>query len=195
LKPYLGGLPLLVYGSVGGVLSAQKQLAMLIISRVIGFALIVAVFDFVYQWYQLEQKMMMSPQEMKDEHKESEGDPLLRAKRRQRQREIAFAQNLRDVQTADVIVTNPTHYAIALRYRKGEAPAPRVVCKGLDHLAERMKAEARRHDIPQVENRLVARALYAQCKVGEMIPEKLYAAVAQVLALIYRRRNARRTAR
>jgi len=195
LKPFLADLPHLVYGSAGGVLAAQKDLAMAIISRVIPFALIIALFDFVYQWYQLEQKMMMSPQEMKDEHKESEGDPHFRAQRRQRQREIAFSQNLRDVATADVIVTNPTHFAVALRYRKSEAPAPIVICKGVDHLAERIKAEARRHDVPQVENRLVARALYAQCKVGDMIPEELYAAVAQVLALVFRRRKARQMAR
>jgi flagellar biosynthesis protein FlhB len=191
LKPHLQGLPVLVYGNPAAIFSQLQDLAGVVLSRVIPFALLIGILDFAYQWYRLEQKMMMSPQEMKDEQRDSDGDPHVRAHRRRRQREIAFGQSLQDIRHADVIVTNPTHYAVALRYNKAEAPAPVVVCKGVDHLAERIKAEARRHDVPTVENRAVARALYAQCKVGEMIPETLYSAVATVLAMIFRRRSTR----
>ena len=88
-----------------------------------------------------------------------------------------------------MIITNPTHYAVALRYQKGEAPAPFVIAKGVDHLAQRIKAEALRLDIPLVENRALARALHAQCKEGDMIPEDLYGTVARILALIWKRRG------
>ena len=91
---------------------------------------------------------------------------------------------------ADVVVTNPTHYAVAIRYRSNEAPAPIVLCKGVDHLAMKIKAEARSHDIPTIENRPLARALYAAAVVGQMIPEELYGAVAQIIAVIMRRRRA-----
>ena len=89
---------------------------------------------------------------------------------------------------ANVVVTNPTHYAVAIRYNPDEAPAPIVLCKGVDHLAMKIKAEARKHDVPTIENRPLARALYATAVVGQMIPEELYAAVAQIIAVIVRRR-------
>lgn len=120
-----------------------------------------------------------------------EGDPHVRAARRARAREIASVKAVRDVHRADVVVTNPTHYAVALRYNVDEAPAPVVIARGVDHLALKIKQEARRHDIPVIENRPLARALYAESTIGHMIPEELYGAVAQVLAVIMRRRNAR----
>ena len=113
----------------------------------------------------------------------------MKAARRQLQREIAMAQTLRNVPKADVIITNPTHYAVALRYRKDEAPAPVVVAKGVDHLALKIRVEAQRHDIPQIENRPLARALHANGTEGQMIPEDLYGAVARVLAVVWKRKN------
>ena len=98
---------------------------------------------------------------------------------------------IREVRRADVVVTNPTHYAVAIRYRPNEAPAPIVLCKGVDHLAMKIKAEARAHDVPTIENRPLARALYATAKIGDMIPEDLYGAVAQVIAVIMNRRAQR----
>ena len=138
--------------------------------------------------------MMMSREDLKEEQKQSEGDPYMKQARKQRQREIALGQMLQNVPKADVVITNPTHYAVALRYRKNEAPAPVVVARGVDHLAMRIKTEAIRSDVPQIENRQLARALYATSKVGHMIPEDLYAAVARVLAVIWRRRRYHRQA-
>ena len=135
--------------------------------------------------------MMMSYQQLKDESKEMEGDPHMKAARKARARQIAFGQTLREVQKADLILTNPTHYAVALRYRAEEASAPTVVAKGVDHMALKIIAEAARHDIPRVENRPLARALYAVAKEGRMIPEEMYGPVAKVLAVILKRRRAR----
>jgi flagellar biosynthetic protein FlhB len=145
--------------------------------------------DLVYQRWQLSQRMMMSVQEVRDEHRESEGDPQIKAKRKQRQRQLATRQSLAKVALADVVVTNPTHYAIALRYRRQENAAPVVVARGLDHLALQIRQEAMRNDVMVIENRPLARALYAKAKVGAAIPAEFYPAVAEVLAVVYRRRR------
>jgi flagellar biosynthetic protein FlhB len=193
VEAQLGLLPELAHVSVWDLLQVHGQMAILVVMRALPVALIIAVLDFGYQWYQLHEKMMMTHAEVKEEHKDMEGDPHVRAARRARAREIASVKAVRDVHRSDVVVTNPTHYAVALRYNVEEAPAPVVIARGVDHLALRIKQEARRHDIPVIENRLLARALYAEAKIGQMIPESLFAAVAQVLAVILRRRAARAT--
>jgi flagellar biosynthetic protein FlhB len=191
LEDEIGLLPQMTYMSIEGLLEVHYQIAMLVVARAMPVALSLAVLDYVYQWYQMNEKMMMTLEEVKEEQKDTEGDPHVRAARRQRAREIAGVRAIAEVQRADVIVTNPTHYAIALRYRTHEAPAPIVLCKGVDHLAMKIKAEARVHDIPTIENRQLARALYAAAKVGEMIPEDLFGAVAQIIAVIMARRAKR----
>jgi flagellar biosynthetic protein FlhB len=191
LEDQAGILPEMTYMTVEGLLEVHYQMAMLVVARALPIALIIAVLDYAYQWYQLQEKMMMTLEDIKEENKNTEGDPHLRAARKQRQREIANIKSVGEVRRADVVVTNPTHYAVAIRYRPEEFGAPIVVCKGVDHLAMKIKAEARKNDIPTIENRPLARALYAAAKVGEMIPEDLYGAVAQVIAVIMRRRRAR----
>jgi len=193
VEEQLGLLPELSHVTVWEVLEVHGQMAMLVVVRALPVALLIAILDYSYQWYQLHEKMMMTREEVKEEHKDMEGDPHVRAARRARAREIANVKAVRDVHRADVVVTNPTHYAVALRYDVGEAPAPIVIARGVDHVALKIKQEARRHDIPVIENRPLARALYAESKTGQMIPENLYAAVAQVLAVILRRRRARAT--
>jgi flagellar biosynthetic protein FlhB len=182
-------LPDMTYMTVRGVLEIHYQMAILVVTRALPIAFIIAVLDYTYQWYQMHEKMMMTLEEIKEEHKNTEGDPHVRAARKARQREIANVKAIQAVRRADVVVTNPTHYAVAIRYRSKEAPAPMVLCKGVDHLAMKIKAEARTHDIPTIENRPLARALYASAVVGQMIPEELYSAVAQIIAVIVRRRH------
>jgi flagellar biosynthetic protein FlhB len=182
-------LPDMTYMTVQGVLEIHYQMAILVVTRSLPIAFIIAVLDYTYQWYQTHEKMMMTLEEVKKENKNTEGDPHLRAARKARQREIANVKSIQEVRRADVVVTNPTHYAIAIRYRPNEAPAPMVLCKGVDHLAMKIKAEARSHGIPTIENRPLARALYAASVVGQMIPEDLYGAVAQIIAVIVRRRK------
>jgi len=145
--------------------------------------------DYLYQIYQNSEKMKMTRQEVKDENKNTEGDPHLKAARKKRAQEIAFARTIQNVKKADVVITNPDHYAVALRYRRDESTAPIVVAKGIDRLAQAIKAEAARHDIPQVENRPLARSLHARVKEGKMIPEDLYQAVATILAVLWSRRR------
>jgi len=191
LEEQAGILPEMTYMTVQGMLDVHYQMAMLVVARALPVALVIAVLDYAYQWWQLQEKMMMTTEEVKKEHKESEGDPHLRAARKARAREIANVKAVQEVHRADVVVTNPTHYAVAIRYRPSEAPAPIVICKGVDHLAMKIKAEARRQGVATIENRPLARALYATAKIGQMIPEDLYGAVAQVIAVIMRRRAAR----
>jgi flagellar biosynthesis protein FlhB len=157
--------------------------------RVLPVVIAIGAGDYGYQWWKLNEDMKMDKQAVKDEHKESEGDPHIRGKRKQRQRQLALGNMLAKVQLADVVITNPTHYAIALRYRKEENAAPIVVARGVDHLALKIRAEAARQEIPVIENRPLARALYAKARAGHAIPQAFYGPVAQVLAVVLKRRR------
>jgi flagellar biosynthesis protein FlhB len=162
-----------------------------LVAIMLAAGLVVGGVDYAYSWYQQEEKMRMSHQEVRDEHKDTDGDPHMRAARKSLQRKIMASANLRKVRTADLVITNPTHYAIALRYRREEGHAPVVVARGVDHMALRIKAEARRHGVAVIENRILARALYARTEAGRMIPDDLYGPVAQVLAVVLKRRARR----
>jgi flagellar biosynthetic protein FlhB len=145
-----------------------------------------AVLDYAFQRWQYEKNLRMSVQEIKEEQKESEGDPHIRSRVRSLMREMARKRMMEEVPKADVVVTNPTHLAVALRYRRQDMPAPQVVAKGAGYVAERIKAVAREHGIPLVENRIVAQSLFKTVDIGEVIPEALYKAVAEILAHVYR---------
>lgn len=155
-------------------------------------ALLIGISDYVFQRWRSGKSMKMSKQEIKQEYKNSDGDPLVKGQRRRRAQEMS-RNRLINVATADVLVTNPTHFAVALRYSPPE-PAPRVVAKGTDHLARRMRKVAARHGVPVVENRPLARSLHRRTKVGSYVPNALYEATAIVLAEAYRRRGRRRAA-
>jgi len=146
---------------------------------------VLAAFDYVWQRRTFQQGLRMSRQEIKDEMRQSEGDPKLRQRMKRAYRELNGNRMLSEVATADVVITNPTHFAVALRYRSDEHGAPRVVAKGVDEIAERIKQLARANGVPIVERRSLARALYRGVKVGSEIPGGLYRAVAEVLAYIY----------
>ena len=151
--------------------------------------LLIAGGDYAYSWYQLNEQLMRTDQEVKDDSKQMDGDPRMKQNRRAFARTLLVGGGLTMVREADVVITNPTHYAIALRYRRDQDAAPTVIAKGVDHMAAQIRAEALRAGIPRIEDRPLARALYAKVQLGGAIPEDLFTAVARVLAIIYRRRN------
>lgn len=157
-----------------------------IIVRAGVLALVIAAVDYAFQRRRTNNQIKMSRQDIKREFRDAEGDPFLKAARRRRQGELSRNRMLRDVATADVLVTNPTHLVVALRYDPAEG-APRVIAKGADVLADKLKVIARRHGVPITPDLPLARALYRTCKVGTHVPTALYEAVAVVLALAYRR--------
>lgn len=155
----------------------------------VSYALIaMAVLDYGFQRWQYEKSLRMSLQEVKEERKEAEGNPQIKARVRSVMREMARKRMMAEVPKADVVITNPTHLAVAVRYRRQEMRAPMVIAKGAGYMAERIKALAREHQIPLVENRPVAQSLYKTVEIGAVIPETLYKAVAEILAYVYRLR-------
>ncbi|NLW22298.1 MAG: flagellar biosynthesis protein FlhB [Tissierellia bacterium] len=153
--------------------------------RVIGMLIILALFDYLFQWREYEKNLMMTKEELKEEYKQTEGDPQIKAKIRERQRKIAMARMIQEVPKADVIITNPTHIAVALKYDRDLYDSPYVVAKGAGIIAENIKRIGEENSIPLVENRELAWALYNTVDIGDLIPEELYEAVAEVLAYVY----------
>jgi flagellar biosynthetic protein FlhB len=144
-----------------------------------------AALDYVFQRWKHERDLRMTKQEIRDEYKQREGDPLIRSRIRSAQREMAMRRMMEAVPKATVVITNPTHLAIAIRYERG-LPAPIVVAKGAGHIAERIREIAGQHDIPIIEQKPLARALYKDVEIGQYVPVDLYHAVAEVLAYVYR---------
>ncbi|HEY8531385.1 MAG TPA: flagellar biosynthesis protein FlhB [Limnochorda sp.] len=151
-----------------------------------GVWLVIAAADYAFQRSQYLNRLRMTPYEFKQELRETEGDPHVRQRIRQQQRKIAGRRMIQAVRTADVVITNPTHVAVALKYEMHKMNAPVVVAKGADYLARRIREEALAHGVRVVENPPLARALYEACDVDQEIPERLYRAVAEVLALVWR---------
>lgn len=149
----------------------------------------IAVIDFIFQRQQYEKKLMMTKEEVKEEFKQTEGNPQIKSKIREKQRRISLQRMFQQLPKADVVITNPTHYAVALLYEPEKFDAPRVIAKGKDYIAQKIKQEAIKHRIEIVENRELARALYNMCEVGDFIPPELYQAVAEVLAYVYSLKN------
>ncbi|NPA16440.1 flagellar biosynthesis protein FlhB [Persephonella sp.] len=159
---------------------------------ILAFAVVsipVAIIDFIYRKWEYEENLKMSKHEVKEERKMYEGNPQVKAAIRKKQREMAMMRMMAEVPRADVVITNPDHYAVALLYERGKMNAPKVVAKGKNIIAEKIKKIAREHDVPVVEDPPLARALYSSVEVGEFIPEKFYVAIAKILARIYREKN------
>ncbi len=159
--------------------------------RVGTFLLLIAGFDFFFQRWKFSKDTMMTKHEVKEENKQAEGDPVMKGKIKSRQREIARSKMIRNVRKATVVIRNPTHFAVALKYERGVDGAPRVVAKGQDFLALRIIAEAEKHKVPVVSKPEVARELYRTVKVGNVVPETLYKAVAAILAFVLRQKQKR----
>jgi flagellar biosynthetic protein FlhB len=145
-----------------------------------------AIFDYIYQKYEYEKSLKMSKQDIKDEYKKSEGDPLIKAKIRSKQRQMAMQRMMQEVPKADVIITNPTHFAVALKYDSTNMQAPTVIAKGADYVALKIKEVAKTNGIITMENKPLARAIFAQVEIGDSIPAELFQAVAEVLAYVYK---------
>tara|TARA_R110000868_G_scaffold262401_2_gene521012 strand:- start:616 stop:1695 length:1080 start_codon:yes stop_codon:yes gene_type:complete len=152
---------------------------------VIAFVFLIAVADFLFQKSQYTKDQRMSRKELKDEYKDTEGDPHIKGRQRQIRMDRARARMMQEIPTADVVVTNPTHYAVAMRYDKAKEQAPRIVAMGVDNVALRIREIAKENDIPLYEDPPLARQLYAEAELNEEIPLELYEAVAKVVAFIY----------
>lgn len=153
--------------------------------------LIVGIADYVFEKRKFKKDMMMTKQEVKDEWKNSEGSPEVKQKQRQRMSEVSRRRMMQAVPEADVVITNPTHFAVALKYEQNKGKAPVVVAKGEDFLAARIKETAKEHNVEIVENKPLARMLYYNVELNEEIPPELYQAVAEVLAFVYNLKNKR----
>ncbi|HCM92631.1 MAG TPA: flagellar biosynthesis protein FlhB [Lachnospiraceae bacterium] len=156
--------------------------------------LIVGILDYAYQKHKFNEDLKMTKQEVKDEFKNAEGDPQIKGKQRQRMQEASRRRMMQEIPQADVVITNPTHFAVALRYDPEKAPAPYVIAKGEDFLAARIKEEAIKNNVDVVENKPLARMLYYNVDLGAQIPQELYSTVAEILAVIYNKREAQATA-
>lgn len=158
--------------------------AALILAKVCGLMILIAFIDFLFVRWELEEKMKMTKQEVKEEYKETEGDPHIKAQIRSIQQEMARRRMMAEVPTADVVITNPTHLSVAIKYDSKEMDAPVVVAKGADHVALKIRELAREHEVPVIENPPVARLLH-KLDLGATIPESLFKAVAEILAHVY----------
>lgn len=186
LSPELGRLPLLpdlgASGLVAEIYQGLLRLALAVLAAVAAIALL----DYLYQRFAFLKSQRMSKQEVKEEHKQTEGDPMVKARLRQIRMERARKRMMAAVPKASVVVTNPTHYAVALQYALGDKGAPKLVAKGADLIAERIREIARENDVPIVENPPLARALYAGVELDEEIPPEHYRAVAEIINYVFR---------
>lgn len=148
--------------------------------------MVIAFVDLIYERWKFKEDIKMTKQEVKDEYKNAEGDPQIKGKIRQKMREASQRRMMQDVPKADVVITNPTHFAVAIRYDANEGSAPKVLAKGADFLAQKIKEIARENNVEIVENKPLARMLYANVDVGQEVPPELYQSVAEVLALVYK---------
>lgn len=174
----LGADPNVVFNVIGSIL-AQMFLNMCLAILIIGFL------DLKFQTYQFEKSIKMTKQEVKDEYKDTEGDPKIKSKIKAFGMQILQQKIMSAVPTADVVVTNPTHYAVALKYDRSVKPVPYVVAKGADFIAFKIREIAQNNNIPIVENRVVARTLYSLVEIGDIIPSEMFQAVAEILAYVY----------
>lgn len=189
VAPFLGDLALLPTFEMVQTLDRIHIIAIWLMVGTVMVMTVVAVLDFLYQRYAHLKKMRMTKQDVKDEQKQAEGDPLIRARIRKLRLERAQRRMMAAVPEADVVVTNPTHYAVALKYKMDDMPAPKLVAKGVDFLAQRIREVAEENDVPVVENPPLARALYATVEIDEEVPEEHYKAVAEIIGYVMRLRG------
>ena len=186
MLPVISELPSVPGKSVADNLGMIHALAVRMLAGVVAVLALIAGLDFMYQRFEHSKKLRMTKQEVKDEYKQTEGDPHVKARLRAIRIERARQRMMQAVPEADVVITNPTHYAVAIKYDVEEMPAPKVVAKGVDQVAERIRAVAEEHGVPIVENPPLARALHAAVDLDEEIPAEHYRAVAEVIAYVMR---------
>jgi flagellar biosynthetic protein FlhB len=181
--------PALIFQNPKAILDVLGKSGKSLFLSLMGVLAVFAAIDFVLQRREFGKQVRVTRKEAKQEAKEQEGDPMVKSRIRSIQRDMARKRMMKEVKSADVIITNPTHIAIALRYDKDKMVAPKVVAKGADFMAENIKKLAREAGIPLVENVPLARAMFKSVKVGHVIPRNLFQAVAEVLAYVYKLKN------
>jgi flagellar biosynthetic protein FlhB len=184
--PIFDDLPSITTMSTIDAMALLQSLAVRLFIGVLAVMTVIAVIDFLYQRFEHMKSLRMSRQEIKDELKQTEGDPQVRARLRQIRTERARRRMMAAVPDADVVITNPTHFAVALKYDPAAMTAPRVIAKGADLVAERIRDLARENDIPLVENPPLARALYSSVELEQEIPTEHYKAVAEIISYVFR---------
>jgi len=182
---YIPMLPRMMDMGVGQAVAQTGQMIMSIVQSVAIASAFVAAADYLYQWWDYQKNLRMSKQELKEEYKQTEGDPQVKGKIKERQQQQARRRMMQNVPSADVVIRNPTHYAVALKYDAKRHPAPVVVAKGMDSLALRIVKIAEENGVAVMENPPLARGLYAAVDLDKEIPEDYYQAVAEVLAFVY----------
>lgn len=168
-----------------GVISAVGKLTVSIFFKITIVMIVIALADYIYQRYQYNKDLKMTKQEIKEEFKQQEGNPEIKGKIKQKQREMAMRRMMQEVPKATVVVTNPTHISVALKYEEGES-APMVVAKGADSVALKIKEIAKENDVPIIENKPLARLMYKELDIDQEVPVEMYQAVAEILALVYK---------
>lgn len=179
-------VPFLVHFGIEQLMYFVGDLTVRLLGGVGVFMGVIAAADYFFQRWDLEKQMRMTKQEVKEEHKSREGDPMIKARIRRIQREMANKRMMADVPKADVVITNPTHIACALRYDPTTMAAPQLVAKGAGAIAEKIKEIARNNNVPVMENKPLARTIFKTLKIGQVIPRELFTAVAQVLSYVYK---------
>ncbi len=174
---------------VEGIFSSASGLIFAMTLKITIILLILALIDFLYQRWQYSKDLRMTKTEVKQETKQSEGDPLVKSRIKSVQRQMVNKRMMNAIPEADVVVTNPTHYAVAIKYDADKMNAPKVIGKGIDYLALKIIEIARTNNIPTVEDKLLARILYSTVEIDQEIPPKLYQAVAKVISYVYQLRN------
>jgi flagellar biosynthetic protein FlhB len=186
LRNEISQIPSLIHAEVPETAAYMGEVAFKIAFFVCLGLIVLAVADFAYQKWQHQKNLMMTKQEIKEERKQSDGDPLIKSRIRSMQMEMAQRRMMEAIPSADVVITNPTHFAIAIKFDAQTMAAPQVVAKGADLVALRIREIADENDVPMVENKPLARALFSSTDIGDFIPAELYRAVAEVLAYVYR---------
>lgn len=189
IKGELANMILLMDQGVWGIMTYFGRICFKIILSTAIVLVVLAILDYIYQRWEYEKSLRMTKQEIKDEYKNTEGDPLIKSRIRRLQREMARKRMMAEVPKADVIITNPTHLAVAVRYNPENMMAPKVVAKGANLIAEKIKEIARENDVTIVEDKPLAQVLYKMVDIDHPIPEDLYRAVAEVLAFVYEQKK------
>ena len=189
LAPVIESAPTFVNAPLGTVAMKLGETMYSLALRCGIVLLTLAAADYGYAWYKHEKSLRMSKQDIRDEYKQQEGDPMLKGQRRRAARALAQRRSIADVPTASVVITNPTHFAVALRYDRDKDAAPIVVAKGADTIAAKIREIARDNNIPLIENPPLARALYKVVEPKQMIPVEFFAAVAEILAYVFRQKE------
>lgn len=186
MRDEMQNIAVLAEADVNGIMFYTGHVAFKIVTHTCGIILVLSVLDLAYVKWRYIENLRMTKQEVKDEHKEMEGNPEVKGKIKKLQYQAARRRLVKIIPTADVVITNPTHYAVAIKYDRNRMAAPVVIAKGADEMALAIRELAKEHKVTLVENRPLARELYEQVQENQEIPEALYAAVAEVLAYVYR---------